>query len=360
MRVRDTAHYGNLFVAIVGETSDGRKGHALDSALAFMRNVDEGWSHDRISGGFASGEGLIMAVRDPQEVRRGKDGVETLPGVDDKRLFIAETEFAKVLDTAHRQGSILSSVLRQAYDGGDLSNLSKNSPVRATGAHVSVLAHITPDELRAKLMGSLDTVNGFANRFVFVASRRSRLLPFGGARVEWQDLAHRLAGALDISRRRGVHEVTFDPEAREIWEAIYPKLANNSGGLLGAITARASAHVLRLALVYAATEGADMIGPTHLAAALAVWHHSAASARWLFGGASTGSTLADRVLSVLLDTDAKDGWVNKRDLFKRFSHRPAWEMDKALERLQSRRLVAHERPKSGPSGGRPPECWRAL
>jgi hypothetical protein len=53
-------------------------------------------------------------------------------------LAIVESEFAGALTVARRDGNILSRVLRDAWDRGDLATLTKSSPARATGAHVSL------------------------------------------------------------------------------------------------------------------------------------------------------------------------------------------------------------------------------
>src|SRR5271169_2337468 len=70
-------------------------------------------------------------------------------GVAEKRLMIVESEFAGALTVARRDGNILSRVLRDAWDRGDLATLTKSSPARATGAHLSLIGHITAEELRA-------------------------------------------------------------------------------------------------------------------------------------------------------------------------------------------------------------------
>jgi len=70
--------------------------------------------------------------------------------------------------------------MRKAWDGGILSTMTRTAPLRATGAHISIIGHITVDELRARLTRT-DTANGFANRFLFMLVKRSTvLLPFGG------------------------------------------------------------------------------------------------------------------------------------------------------------------------------------
>jgi hypothetical protein len=77
--------------------------------------------------------------------------VEIDPGVRDKRLMIVESEFSAPLQVMKREGNILSRVIRDAWDRGDLATLTKNSPARATGAHVSIIGHITAAELRDDL-----------------------------------------------------------------------------------------------------------------------------------------------------------------------------------------------------------------
>src|SRR5207249_7764498 len=96
-----------------------------------------------------------------------------------ERAFFGEPECARTLAAAQRDASTLSAVLRDAWDTGRLRVLTRKDPLKATGAHVSVLAHITLEELREKLTTS-EVANGFANRFLFVCAQRARKLPTGG------------------------------------------------------------------------------------------------------------------------------------------------------------------------------------
>src|SRR5262249_33688502 len=114
----------------------------------------------RVGSGLSSGEGLIWEVRDPITKRervkeKGQpvrfEEVEADPGVTDKRLLVFEPEFANVLRMIERQGNILSAVLRMAWDSGSLRTLVKNNPARATGAHVSLIGHVTAEELHRYL-----------------------------------------------------------------------------------------------------------------------------------------------------------------------------------------------------------------
>ena len=106
-------------------------------------------------------------------------------------------------------------------------------------------------------------------------------------------------------------------DARTVWAKVYPVLSAGSDGLHGAVTARAEAQVVRLALVYALLDGAEHIDTPHLLAALAVWQYCDATARYVFG-ASTGDRIADEIMRRL--QLAGDGGLTRteiRDLFGR-------------------------------------------
>src|SRR5262249_15576408 len=141
-----------------------------------------------VKGGLSSGEGLIWAVRDRIEKTEplkdkgrvvGYQQVQVDPGVADKRLLCYEPEFASVLKVAGRAGNTLSNLVRQAWETGDLRSLVKNSPAQATGAHVSIIGHVTAEELRRELSAT-EQANGFGNRFLWLLVQRSKALPEGG------------------------------------------------------------------------------------------------------------------------------------------------------------------------------------
>jgi hypothetical protein len=56
----------------------------------------------------------------------------------------------------------------------------KHSPTRATAPHVSLIGHITEQEL-AKYLDHVEVFNGLGNRILWGCVRRSKLLPFGGS-----------------------------------------------------------------------------------------------------------------------------------------------------------------------------------
>ena len=95
-------------------------------------------------------------------------------------------------------------------------------------------------------MGSTDLVNGFANRFLFVASRRVRELPFGGRHP--LDLVGSLLPSLEdaVKFARGVGLVRRDVHADALWAEVYSGLMQRPPGIRGAATSRAEAQTMRL------------------------------------------------------------------------------------------------------------------
>ena len=97
----------------------------------------------------------------------------------DPRLLVVESEFARILAVSKREGSTLSTLLRQAWDGGRLQVRSRGGTAVAEGAHLVVIGHITKPELLARVAES-DIHGGLLNRFLIVEAERSKLLPSGG------------------------------------------------------------------------------------------------------------------------------------------------------------------------------------
>ena len=298
-------HGLNLDTVDVGETAKGRKGIAWGHVRRVVTEADPDWL-PRIMAGLSSGEGLIWQVRDPiikrdpiKEGRRVVDYQEVVAdeGVSDKRLLVFESEFASVLRVCGRNGNTLSAVIRNAWDTGDLRILTKNSPAQATGAHISIIGHITRDEL-LRYLDNTEAANGFGNRFLWFCVRRSKVLPEGG-QLSDTDLApiiREVSAALSFARDIG--EIRRDQEARELWYAVYEQLSEGRPGLLGAMIARAEAQVMRLACIYALLDQSPVIGKEHLLAALALWEYAEASAEYIFG-ARMGDPVADKIADAL-------------------------------------------------------------
>lgn len=288
-----TMHHAREFVLIVGKSAKARKGTSWNIIKEIFRLADENWSKKRIVGGLGSGEGVVNCVRDPQTERDEQGREKTIAGVDDKRLMVVESEFASVLSVSGRDGSTLSEVLRNAWDSGNIQTLTKNNPLRATGAHISIIGHITETELTKK-MDSNAIFNGFGNRFLPVCAQRARLLPDGGSLTDedFKNLARKLSLAIDAARK--ISRLTRNDEARARWHEVYPKLTADRPGNFGAITSRAEAHALRLSMIYALLDGKSEIELCHLKAALECWRYCQDSALYLWGDFTQGG-IAEKI-----------------------------------------------------------------
>jgi Protein of unknown function (DUF3987) len=297
-RVGSDVHHLNLFAALVGESSKARKGMSWNFVEELMGAVDEGWVGEHVASGLSTGEGLIYHVRDRVE-GEDKDGEPIVldAGVEDKRLLAIEAELGGLLKVMGRDGNTLSPVIRQAWDGGRLRTLTKNSPLKATDAHISVVGHVTKTELMRQLTET-EAANGFANRYLWVLVRRSKLLPRGGEwpTVDKTTLISQLRSALDFGKQP--IEIELTDEAWSDWEEIYGPLSEGKPGMFGAVTGHAEAQVLRIAALFAVMDESAYIEREHLAAALAVWHYAEDSARHIFGDA-TGDPVADTILLAL-------------------------------------------------------------
>lgn len=290
--VEATEHHCNENVLLVGTTSKGRKGTSWDHVKRTSTAVDPSWTSECIKSGLTSGEGLIYHVRDPRE-KQGK--IPADEGVADKRLLVHEGEFANVLKTIERKDNTLSATIRDAWDHGNLRTLAKNVPVKATGAHISIISHVTKAELMARL-STTESFNGFANRFIFVCVRRSKLLPEGGGTVNLSGILPKLQDAINFAHK--THEIRRDEDARNVWASIYGELTRDRSGILGSVLARDAAHVVRLSMIYALLDCSAVIRREHLEAALACWEYAESSARFIFES-MTGDPIADKIYNAV-------------------------------------------------------------
>jgi hypothetical protein len=239
-------------------------------------------------------------------------------------------------------------VSRDAWDTGDLGTLTKNSPTKATGAHVSIIGHITTGELKRYLTRT-EAGNGFGNRILWFCVRRSKVLPEGGqlSEVDLDPFLKRLAEAILFAQCAG--EVARDPKARELWAKVYPALSEGKPGMMGALTSRAEAQVLRLSMINTLLDCEKFVRPPHLLAALAVWDYCETSVKYIFGQ-TLGDPVADAILEAL---QAAPNGLTRTEIYNLFGrHQRSENIQQAIGELLRQGLISIE---TVETSGRPTE-----
>jgi hypothetical protein len=276
-------------------------------------------------------------------------------------------EFYQGLTAMRRKENPLSGVLRTAWEKGTLHTPTKNADCRATAAHVSIATAISKDEL-LKEISTGDADNGMLNRFLWACSRRSCILPEGGALFEvvrgdvWAELQGRFNR--NTANLRG-EEFIFvrDEEASDDWgwnshpqDGAYAKLTEPRTGRWGSITARGHVQVMRIALILAVLDGERRyIRRVHLDAAREIWRYCDESARYIFG-----DKLDDPTTQTVLDAlRANPAGMTRTsisaDVFQRnvsstvIAAALTWLSQQGLARCEWRGTI-----------GRPMETWLAI
>lgn len=346
VRVGGAKHPPRVWPLIIGKTGSGRKG----TSWAVARHLASDWGdyaahylRARIEAGLVSGEGLIGALGGGPP---GQDP-DNQPAAPDGKLTVLETEFARVLSAAKRDGSTLGPVLRQLWDDGDAGIMTRSAPLKVQGAHVTVVAHVTPRELRLRLAES-DLAGGTLNRFLLIASERPHLLAHEVRQDDVTREAQWLADAVARCRTSG-SVVRRNREAEALWPEVYAALSEEEpDGQLGSVLARGPAYTMRLALIYALVDGAGSIEPRHLLSALAVWHYAAETAKGVF---PEGRPSDD--LTRLAEFLTEPGGRTATDVIKLFrGNRTSREIGHLMAQLERYgKLTRTTEPRTGP--GRP-------
>ena len=329
----------------VGLSSKARKGTGQNRINRIAEQLDQAWYQQRRTSGLGSGEIVIHLVRDERWdwVKQKKTGElqwELVDkGVDDKRLFISEGEFAGILAVANRADNVLSNVIRDAWDAQPIRNMAKSGSSVCLCPHISISANITREELSLQLREA-DRFNGFSNRFLWCHVERQGLLPHGGEPINWDEEVIKLHDCISFAQKP--RRVFMDRNARLMWERMYKELSTAAPGIVGAVTSRGEAQVCKLALIYSLLDKSEHITVDHLKAAKSIWDYCESSARQIFrGGASKEETL----LVQFLDGQSKTMTEIREQLYRR--NRKATDIRQDLDRLISLKRVAETKDAKG-------------
>lgn len=328
-------HYTNLYVLLVGLSGKGRKGSALSQIKALLDESAFGeWKAKSIVNGLSSGEGLINKVSDKYLDTLAPEPFKLLDtNKIVKELLCVESEFGNVLQNLKRQGNTLSPTLRQAWDGSKLEVLTRKDPLVAEDAHISIIAHITYDELKA-LLNPVDIKNGLGNRFLFFCSQRSKKLP-EGSKINTETLAEfkvKIRNALEFAKNQ--KEIDFSHCGRERWFEIYEELSEERFGIVGDLTGRAEAQVRRVAMILALMNHETSITAECLDAAYSVFQYTVSSIEYIFGN-SFGDPVLDTILNLL--KEAGEAGLTSTELSQKFSNN--YSISTKLEFLLQKDLI---------------------
>lgn len=344
LRIGRIDHPTNILCVQVGYTGRARKGTADNEIRRFLHLIDPEFANNNTISGFGSGEALIERVSDPVY----NDKQELVRGTLDQRLYIQEGEFSKVLRIADRQGSILSDVIRLVYDGTRISNVTKQSKLTSSHHRVSLFGGITPEELVA-LFPQLAATSGTGNRYLWVWSNPDKLLPDGGRDVDVRSIAAHISRSGSAVRGR---PLTRTQAAVDWWHdkyAVY-RDALHAAEAVRPIVGRATDQILRIAAIYAATEGTTAVDVRHLEAGEAWVLHSAATVQAVLGGIVRNPDAA-RILALLRSHPMTPATKKEiHDLFSRNTTSTA--IDAAIAELERAGLAFSFVGES--TGGRPP------
>ena len=371
--IGNTWHHARLFVLHIGRSGRGRKGDALsllfriDQALRALSVTHAPQIH---RGGLSSREGLVALIHDGY--KQGRQDVEP---IDDKRLWVVESEFANVLHQGRRDGNTLSAALRDCWDGVSMKPATKSNRLFASDPHVCLSGAISPGELLT-LMKTRELTNGFANRFLMIWAERSQVLPFprATAQATVDEIARRVldvlkfVGADNHGNRDGV-SMELSPQAQWRYGQLYRTELNEECGssILAALLERRAPMLLRLAMLFALTDCQLRIDVQHVDAAAAWIRHAVASVRFVFVSADESAQMA-RVVEMadqFLEFLKQHGSATRREITMECFNRRATkqQIDATVEHLlgmsPSRILIETiNRPKGSP--GTPTTVFRTA
>ena len=341
--IGNTWHHARLYILHIGRSGRGRKGDAvslvnrLDTALRQLRETAAPPIH---RGGLSSREGLVSLFHDGY-----KNGKLEVPAIQDKRLWVVESEFANVLHQGRREGNTLSAALRDCWDGVSLKPATKSNRLYASHPHLCLSGAISPSELLS-LMRARELTNGFANRFLMIWAERERIVPFPQATPQEavDALAARVLSILELVQAERVNErdhlpVSLTAQAQSIYSQLYrgELIDDTAGEHVTALLERRAPMLLRLAMIFALCDLQTRIDVQHIQAAMGWIRHGVESAKFVFlkatDAADTVRTNAavKKIVEFLRLKGQSTRWQITSECFQ--GHASKAIIDAAIERL---------------------------
>ncbi|WP_422462578.1 DUF3987 domain-containing protein [Endozoicomonas sp. ALB115] len=345
----------NLYGLLVGRTGKV-KGTAEAQVLCIEQEATQrliakyGYIPPRRRSGLSSGEGLIQAIRDPEEDNQDDQCLQ------DKRLMVTESEYANVLTQDLRAGNTLSIVLRDAFDGKTLENSTIN-PRIASNPHICIIGHITPEELKTHKAFGRQSANGALNRNLIIYGNRGQYKPSprSYSDAELTDLPDWFANSIirardhkthdDVSDEKAGKEVRMSAEAKAVIDAEYEPREREQDAmpeLLANLLSRQRVFVRILSALFSLLDDLDEIQAEHVNQAYRWVDYSADSIRYLLNTAGEEArqvvvnSFAEKVYEAICSIDQNNRGKGAsrtaiRDYFNR--NRSGKEVSTALKKL---------------------------
>jgi hypothetical protein len=324
------------FVALVGESSIGRKGTAMMRVADAMGDaVGRDKVNQAILDGLASGEGLVSAMHWKQTTFQNEPAVG----------LVFEEEYATLLAARSREGSTLDPKMRAGFDGGVLSNRrSGDSKTVVPPYWLIALIAITPGELRDRLEAGAMT-SGSANRWLYLPVIRREIVPTNADPRFSEEHKHALFDARRVAMGAG-RPLSVDPAVVRVLAEYADWLPTVAYGLALDLTRRLGVIAFRVALTHALVEQDREVTLTHLRRALALTEYARKGIPWVFG-----NTIGNRDADLLYRHLTASGRLVKRTITREIIRDPVRQQT-AIDEL-TRLGLAHVEVIHPEGGGRP-------
>ncbi len=346
--IGDGVCHARPFFLLTGKTGKARKGTSEYTPYRIFNEVEQMLGDEdnpklkRHEGGLSTGEGLGWVVHD--EVLN-KDGEVAEEGVNDKRLYVVEAEFAGCMAAASREKNNLSATVRTVWDGRSISPLVKNAKWCASDPHIVITGHITAAELIDR-MSDVDAQSGFMNRFIILHIVRSKLVPLPKrtSDEDIQRVAIQIAEAVEFAMGEAGAgnnslEVKLSAEARKFWCGQYKELTMEQNGKAGVLLVRTEIYCRMLAMIFALLDQSAVIEPQHIKAALAWINYWKDSVNYIFGklAEQAKANKVNETAKSVYEFISKNSGCSRTDLTKFFKNKKltSVEMTNALNHLMN-------------------------
>lgn len=300
--------YGNTYIMLVGPAGTSRKDTAIEMALDIPNHRGPGLHALNIN---------TAPFKQLTDVGSAEGLINVLSKTPNSLLYI--TEYQRLVRNAKRQStSSIFPLLTAAWNAPRiLENITKGNPLEAKFPYLSIVAAVQPGIL-AQEMQQEDIESGYATRWLFVpGDGKQDGLP------EPDDIDENTAWKLyrtllDIRKHyeaeNGETRLSLSARAKERWIDWYQvdRKRDVDNEDEASMRSRLGIHVRKIALLYAATDGASVIDLQHLDPAIAFvewcWNNTRVLMRgW---GVSVWNQIENRIEKVLRE----HGAIMRKDL----------------------------------------------